>query len=239
MELITDDPFELFSSEEIKEISKMWERKDELIIESAKLLKLASKELKVDEQVETDFWFEFMEFPFPMIKDNPNKFRAILIIKNRLSPLLNISNLDIEVAHQLLRMNYDYELKNDKSDKIYLDSVKGFIISEGIKKYLNKLPEFIKRISTKSTLTHLMKIRLLKELGFFDLLKAKNIKTSMDVGKLLNLILNIELDTMRKMAANINEPQSSSDKIYDVTRPDILDRLREILKVELPDSKII
>ena len=239
MELITDDPYDYFSPEEVKEISKIWQRRDELIVKLTKLLKEASKELKLDEQAETDLWFEFIEFPFYMIKENPNKFRAVLIIKNRLSSLFCITDLDIETAQKLLRKNYDYELKNENDSKYYLDTVKGYILCEGIKEHLSKFPELIKAKSTKGPITHLMKIRLLKELGFFNLLKAKNIKSSIDIGRLLSLIINSDLDTLRKIAANIIEPKSTSDKVFDPTRPDILDRLREILKAELPDSKII
>ena len=239
MEFIVEDPLGLFSFEEIKEISKIWQRKEELINEAVKLLKEASKELKLDEQTETDLWFEFIEFPFHLIKENPNKFRPLLIIKNRLNSLFSITDMDIETAQKLLRKNYDYELKLENDDQYYLDTVKGFVLNEGIKKHLSKFPEIVKANLTKGPMTHLMKIRLLKELGFFNLLKERNINTSIDIGRLLSLIINSDLDTLRKIAANIVQTESTSDKAFDPTRPDILEKLRDVLNIELPNSKII
>lgn len=209
--------------------------KKEIIDNFASKLNKAYKKNRVEAEIEIDYWFEFIQMPSLIISNvRPESLRGLLLIYNNLGSAIEIEIEDILFAHQLLREYFDYELAKNR-EKISSFEIKGYILSEAIKKHIFSFPE---SLVTKSQVTQLMKIRLLDEIGFFQLLSQKEIKSATDIGILLSIILNADESNMRKIAANVLEPKSSINSRYDFKEPNTERKIKDLIKEKLPNSTI-
>ena len=245
MELYFNDLMDVYTDSQKEEINKRWNHRYNEIEKGFEQLLNSFQNRRLSAKEETEKWFEFITLTDPSHLNVDVLFQiaadsAIAIIYNNFQwlPTFNPGR-DLHRCQYFLRLHFDINTVPGDNG-IDPDHINGFIIAESIIQFLDNLssPSITGRKSKEIYSSLLMKVLLLKKLGFFSLPKVNQLQSSTELGALLNVLLGGHEDSLRRMAGNAKEPKSNLGEAYDIYRGDIQNLLEKRLSEKLPSFSL-